>query len=167
MSSRSTRSDANAARSEKQKAAVHVSLLVKVLAFDNDAMTVDVQPLNKILIDGEYVNDTPLLGLPVACISSGDYIIRPWYKRGDIGMVIILDGDSDNALQTGDEAEPNTERNHALEDGVFLGGICTAGNAPQGLPDNALVLAAGGSYIALGANGITISGNVTINGTVY
>ncbi|MFQ8759036.1 MAG: hypothetical protein ACLSAF_05905 [Intestinimonas sp.] len=97
-------------------------------------MTVDVQPLVKEAIDGSYASAAPILGLHIACLCVGDYVIRPWYKRGDVGWVIVADFDSDAALQTGREAEPNTRRNHAPEDSLFLGGVCPAGRAPQGLP---------------------------------
>lgn len=93
-------------------------------------------------------------------------MIRPWYKRGDVGWVIVADFDSDAALQTGREAEPNTRRNHAPEDSLFLGGVCPAGKVPQGLPGDALVLAAGSVYLAVSKTGITIHGDVTISGTL-
>lgn len=166
MSYGSKQSDLRAAQSEKDRAAVRVSMIVKVLAFHSDAMTVDVQPLTKEKIDGQYASAAPLMGLRVACICAGDYVIRPWYKRGDVGLVIVGDSDADAVLQTGAEAEPNTARNHAPEDGVFIGGICPAGKAPSGLPADALVLAAGATYIAIKAGGVSIMGNVEITGDV-
>ena len=112
----SKRSDLRAAQSEKDREAVRVSMPVQVLAFYPDTMTVDVQPLVKEAIDGSYASAAPILGLHIACLCVGDYVIRPWYKRGDVGWVIVADFDSDAALQTGREAEPNTRRNHAPED---------------------------------------------------
>jgi hypothetical protein len=166
MSFSRKQSDLRAAQSEKDRAAVHVAMLVKVLAFYADTMTVDVQPLNKEKIDGQYASAAPLMGLRVACMCAGDYVIRPWYKRGDIGVVIVMDTDTDAALKTGAEAEPNTERNHAPEDGIFVGGVCPAGAVPAGLPADALVLAAGGTYIAIQPTGVTIVGDVTIAGSL-
>ena len=106
----SKRSDLRAAQSEKDREAVRVSMPVQVLAFYPDTMTVDVQPLVKEAIDGSYASAAPILGLHIACLCVGDYVIRPWYKRGDVGWVIVADFDSDAALQTGREAEPNTRR---------------------------------------------------------
>lgn len=160
----SKRSDLRAAQSEKDREAVRVSMPVQVLAFYPESMTVDVQPLVKEVIDGQYVSATPLMGLRVACLCAADYVIRPWYKKGDTGWVVVADFDSDIVLQTGAEAEPNTRRNHAPEDSLFIGGVCPAGKAPKGLPDNALVLAAGSTYIAVHAQGVDIVGNVTITG---
>ena len=113
----SKRSDLRAAQSEKDREAVRVSMPVQVLAFYPDTMTVDVQPLVKEAIDGSYASAAPILGLHIACLCVGDYVIRPWYKRGDVGWVIVADFDSDAALQTGREAEPNTRRNHAPQAG--------------------------------------------------
>lgn len=164
MSFGSKQSDLRAAQSEKDRAAVRVSMPVQVLAFYPESMTVDVQPLIKESIDGQYASAAPLMGLRVACLCAGGYVIRPWYKRGDIGWVIVSDYDTDTVMQTGAEAEPNTERNHAPEDSLFIGGVCPVGMAPKGLPDNALVLASGGVYMAINNEGIKIKGNVTISG---
>ena len=113
MSYGSRQSDLRAAESEKNRAGVRVSMPVKVLAFYPDKMTVDVQPLVKESIDGQYASAAPLMGLRVACLCAGEFTIRPWYKRGDVGWVIVSDFDADAVLQTGAEAEPNTARNHA------------------------------------------------------
>ena len=124
MSYGSKQSDLRAAESEKNRAGVRVSMPVKVLAFYPDKMTVDVQPLVKESIAGQYDSAAPLMGLRVACLCAGEFTIRPWYKRGDVGWVIVSDFDADAVLQTGAEAEPNTARNHAPEDGLFVGGVC-------------------------------------------
>ena len=166
MSFGSRQSDLRAAQSERDRAAVRVSMPVKVLAFYPDSMTVDVQPLVMEHIDGQYASAAPLMGLRVASLCAGDYVVRPWYKRGDVGWVIVSDSDADAVLQSGQEAEPNTARNHAPEDSLFLGGVCPAGKAPVGLPADALVLAAGATYIAVKAGGISIMGNVEIIGNV-
>ncbi|MFR7743204.1 MAG: Gp138 family membrane-puncturing spike protein [Acutalibacteraceae bacterium] len=131
MSYGSKQSDLRAAESEKNRAGVRVSMPVKVLAFYPDKMTVDVQPLVKESIDGQYASAAPLMGLRVACLCAGEFTIRPWYKRGDVGWVIVSDFDADAVLQTGAEAEPNTARNHAPEDGLFVGGVCPDGRGPD------------------------------------
>lgn len=166
MSFGSKQSDLRAAQSEKDRAAVRVSMPVQVLTFYPDSMTVDVQPLIKERIDGQYASAAPLMGLRVACLCAGEYVVRPWYKRGDIGWVIVSDFDADAVMQSGKEAEPNTERNHAPEDGLFIGGVCPAGTAPKGLPNEALVLAAGGVYVAIKKTGIEIVGDIKITGNI-
>ncbi len=155
-------SDAKAARDEKVARGVRVSLLCKVVSFDPKNMTVDVQPLVKTEIDGKYESQPMLVGIKCGCISMGKFTIRPWYEKGDVGNVIVGDADIDKALEAGDEAEPNTARNHAPEDGIFYGGIGVPGKLPEGLPENALVLAAGGVYLAISEDGIDVKGKLRL-----
>lgn len=168
MSYSRRQSDVRAARSEKDRAAVRVSSVVRVLAFYPASMTVDVQPLVKEQIDGQYASAAPIMGLRVATLCAGEYIIRPWYNRGDIGLVITGDYDADAVFVSGQESEPNTARNHAPEDGIFIGGVCPAGKAPKGLPSDALVLAAGSgsTYLAVKDGKILIKGDVEVEGNV-
>ena len=166
MSYNRKQADVAAAREERLAGSIRVAAVVKVLKFNPAQMTVDVQPLNKRQIDGQYASASPLMGVPVASICCGKYTIRPWYERGDVGTVIFCDADIDTALATGEEAEPNTQRSHAPEDGVFIGGLATGNTVPSGLPDNALILAAGSTYIAVTDGGVAVGGNLTVNGTL-
>lgn len=50
--------------------------------------------------------------------------------------------------------------------GCSSAGVCPDGKAPTGLPGNAVVVAAGGTYIAVSADGVKINGNVTVTGTL-
>ena len=114
-------------------------------------------------IDGVMANQPQLTGVPVAALSMGDFTIRPWYQKGDVGLIVICDKDIDTALD-GEIAEPATDRNHDITDAIFVGGIAKGGKAPSGLPSNALVLAAGGTYIAVKPDGIEINGTLKLNG---
>lgn len=90
----------------------------------------------------------------------------PWYKRGDVGWVIVSDFDADAVLQTGAEAEPNTARNHAPGGRAVRRWRLPGRKGPDRLPGNAVVVAAGGTYIAVSADGVKINGNVTVTGTL-
>ena len=128
-----------------------VAAVVSVTAFDPAKMTVDVQPLSKHLQNGKYESQPPILSIPVACTRSGGFIIRPWIKAGD-----------------GKEAQPLTERNHATTDAVFIGGIVAGSYTVQGLPSEALVLAAddGSVYVAVTKGGVQIKGDVHVEGQI-
>ena len=76
MSYGSRQSDLHAAESEKNRAGVRVSMPVKVLAFYPDKMTVDVQPLVKESIDGQYASAAPLMGLRAACVRASSRSAR-------------------------------------------------------------------------------------------
>ena len=111
-----------------------VAAVVSVTAFDPAKMTVDVQPLSKHLQNGKYESQPPILSIPVACTRSGGFIIRPWIKAGDVGVVLYLDHDMDSTVSGAKEAQPLTERNHATTDAVFVGGIVAGSYTTQGLP---------------------------------
>lgn len=148
---------------------IHVAALVKVKSFDKSKMTVEVQPLAKSLEGGKYTSQPPILSVPVAVTKIGGFIIRPWIKAGDIGVVVYPDHDMDSALAGGKETEPNTQRNHSPSDAVFIGGVVSGSyTVPGSIPDEALVLATedGSKYIALKKDGIEIKGDVTIKGDV-
>ena len=151
--------DNKSAREERLAANLRVAELVKVVRFDAQTMTIDAQPLVQTNIDGVMANQPQLTGVPVAALSMGDFTIRPWYQKGDVGLIVICDKDIDTALD-GEIAEPATDRNHDITDAIFVGGIAKGGKAPS----NALVLAAGGTYIAVKPDGIEINGTLKLNG---
>lgn len=145
-----------------------VAAVVSVTAFDPAKMTVDVQPLSKHLQNGKYESQPPILSIPVACTRSGGFIIRPWIKAGDVGVVVYLDHDMDSTVSGGKEAKPLTERNHATTDAVFIGGIVAGDYSVQGLPSESLVLSTedGGVYVAVTKGGVQIKGDVRVDGKI-
>jgi len=154
------------AQDKKNREAVNVAALVRVVSFNPKAMTVTVQPLSKYLEGGTYKSQPPILDVPVTLTKSGGFIIRPWIKAGDVGLVVYVDHDIDRAVATGDEGEPNTERNHSTSDAVFVGAIVPGKNPVIGLPDEAVVLSTEGgeTYIAVMKDKVQIVGNVEIKG---
>ena len=121
----------------KLRESICVAATVKVLAFDPAKMTVNVQPLSKHLEHGNYESQPPILRVPVMCMKTGGFIVRPWINAGDVGLVVYLDH--------------VTERNHSTSDAVFIGGIVSGNYSASNLPANALVLASegGGSFIEI------------------
>ena len=90
--------DNKSAREEKLAGNLRVAELVKVVRFDAQTMTIDAQPLVQTNIDGVMANQPQLTGVPVAALSMGDFTIRPWYQKGDVGLIVICDKDIDTAL---------------------------------------------------------------------
>ena len=154
------------AKKQADAAGLCVADVVKVLAFDEAALTVDVQPITRYPDEDTFQTKPPVLAVPVATIYGGGFVIRPVYKAGDIGVVVYLDRDSDAVIAGGAEADPNTERLHSGDDAVFVGGIRTGGNSISGLPAGSLSLGTsdGGVYLSISPSGIDIKGNVTITG---
>ena len=117
------------AKKQADAAVLCVADVVKVLAFDEAALTVDVQPITRYPDEDTFQTKPPVLAVPVATIYGGGFVIRPVYKAGDIGVVVYLDRDSDAVIAGGAEADPNTERLHSGDDAVFVGGIRTGGSS--------------------------------------
>lgn len=147
---------------KKLAAGVHVGALCRVEKFDSAAMTVDVQPLSKALDAAVYRTQPPVLGVPVALIRGAGFVTRPWYKAGDVGVILYIDHDIDRIVASGEESQPNTERNHSGDDAVFVGAFVPATNPVKGLPDEALVMGTdtGSLYIAIKKDVIEIKGDI-------
>lgn len=147
---------------------IHVGALCRVETFDPAAMKVDVQPLSKMLDAGTYRTPPQVLGVPVALIRGGGFVLRPWYVKGDVGVLLYIDHDIDRIAEAGQECQPNTERNHSGDDAIFVGAFVPASNKLSGLPEEALVMATdGGSlYIAIKKDIIEVKGNVKITGNI-
>lgn len=146
-----------------------VAATAKVISFDPEKMTVNVQPLSKHLENGQYESQPPILQVPVVGTRSGGFITRPWFNAGDVGIVLYLDHDIDSTVSGGREAEPLTTRNHAPSDAVFLGGIVSGfSKSSKELPSESLVLCSetGTAYLAVTETGIEIAGNVVVKGNV-
>lgn len=151
-----------------QAAGLHVGALCRVERFDPAGMTVDVQPLSRALDAGVYRTPPPVLGVPVALVRGGGFVLRPWYAPGDTGVIVYMDHDIDRIVEAGQESQPNTERSHASEDAVFIGAFVPANNKLSGLPDDALVLATdgGGLFLAMKRDEIEIKGNIRLTGNI-
>lgn len=154
------------AKDQASAAAVCVADLVKVVAFDEGAMTVDVQPLTRYPDEDTFQTKPQVLSVPVGMVYGGGWVFRPIYKAGDIGYVLYLDRDSDAVIAGGAEADPNTERLHSGDDAVFVGGVRTGSNQISGLPSGTLCMGTvdGSVYLSMTKTGIDIKGNVTITG---
>ena len=153
---------------QKKKAAeaINVAQIVKVTAYDGAKQTVDVQPISKRLEQGTYQSQPPILGVPIVCDRGGGFAKKVAYKAGDIGLVVFCDHDIDNAVSSGTEGEPNTERNHSATDAIFIGGILP-GSASNSLPDGYAIGTEGGSiYLVVKENGIEVLGDTKVTGDI-
>lgn len=153
---------------QKLAESICVAATVKVIAFDKEKMTVNVQPLSKHLEHGSFESQPPILQVPVACTRTGGFIFRPWIKVGDVGLVVYLDHDLDSTVTGGKETDPLTERNHATSDAVFIGGIVSGGYTVNGLPDESHAIATedGSVYIAVMKGKIVVQGDLQVNGKI-
>lgn len=156
------------ARQNDIKKQVHVGAIVKVEKFDEQKMTVDVQPLSKWENDGNMETPPQVLSVPVMCFCGGGFLIHPWYESGDVGVIVYIDHDIDKSMQSGDIIEPNTGRQHSTEDAVFVGGLVSGKTTVSGVPKGAVTISTidGAKYISLSKDKISIKGDVEIDGNV-
>ncbi len=140
-----------------------VAAIAQVIAFDPEKMTVNVQPMSKSLQNGKYESQPPILKVPIVCMRCGGFILRPWIKVGDTGLVVYLDHDMDSTVTSGKEAKPLTERNHATSDAVFVGGIVSGSYSVKGLPDESHVMAKddGSIFVAVTPDKVVIKNQST------
>lgn len=155
------------AEQRTEREAICVAALVEVAAFDKEKMTVDVHPLSKRIQDGKYESQPPVLGVPIADCIGQETIKRPMYKKGDIGVVVYMDHDTDNIVKKGGESNPNTERSHSADDAVFFGGIRTGKTVIGPLPDGYAIARLDGSmYLVLTEQDFQVKGDIKIEGNV-
>jgi len=119
------------------KRSVKVAELAQVIEFYPDAMRADVKPLVKYPDGNNYLSCPPILSVPVLCTfgSDGTPYCAEW-RKGDIGLIVYLDRDSDGVLISGGESAPNTERVHSGDDAVLIGGVPTGRTGSTGGNNN-------------------------------
>ncbi len=154
-----------------QKKSICVAELVQVAVFYPDDMTVDVVPMVKEKQQDSYIEKSPLLKIPVMLLGSLDIPVRPWYQAGDVGLVVYLDQDSDNVLDSGSISEPQTLGYHTGEHGIFIGTILSGGrvlNMPEKPDEKAISAGMTEHYISVTEDEISIrtSKEVKIKGKV-
>ncbi len=152
------------AAQRKMAEEIHVADMVEVMEFYPEDMTVDVKPLVMAVREDGFASRPPVLKVPAATLGSGEFFIRPWYRPGDVGVILYLDYDSDNALASGLESEPLTTGCHSGRDGVFIGGLLCGCSPAEGLPEETVVIGAGENYMAFGKEGITVHGKMVVDG---
>lgn len=163
MSGFSQRHSYEQAQNKALAASIHVGALVRVISFDSANMTVSVRPV----VQTGDTTGSQILGVPVAGTRGGGFVFRPYYKPGDLGVVLYLDHDMDEVMATGGDAVSNTERNHSDNDAVFIGGIVAGGWAAPDMPEGIILSTEDGStFIAVTSSGIQVKGNLNVDGDI-
>lgn len=110
MASQNKKRSYEDAKKQAEAAGLCVADIVKVISFDEAAMTVDVQPLTRYPDEDTYQTKPQILSVPVGIIYGGGFVVRPVYSAGDIGFVVYLDRDSDATIA---EAQRRTQTPNA------------------------------------------------------
>ncbi len=133
--------------------------------------TVDVQPvINMVDGVGNITPHTTIFGIPVHRYQGGGnaFICDP--QPGDLGLMVVSDRDmSALKAQPGSNAPPGSRRQHNLSDGVYYGVILGGGNPTQAVQftdTGVRVYDKNGTVLQMDANGVTITGNLRVSGTI-
>lgn len=122
------------ARERQQREGMNVGRLCKVTAFDEKKGTVDVQPLEKRLVNGRYEQRPPILSVPISNTGGGKFSFSRQYSAGDTVMIAYTDSDIDIGMRKGSDFDPNTPRSHQGTDAVMLGQVNAGGGPASTLP---------------------------------
>ena len=94
---------------------LHCALPGKVLSFDAETQTAEIQPAVKL----GSLTYPPLSGVPV--FMPVPFEVNP----GDACLVVFADIDIDSWLETGEASVPKSARRHSLSDGFAFVGFRT------------------------------------------
>ena len=98
---------------------LHCALPGKILSFDSETQTAEIQPAVKL----GSLTYPPLSGVPV--FMPVPFEVNP----GDACLVIFADIDIDAWLSSGEAEEPLSARQHSLSDGFAFIGFKTGGES--------------------------------------
>lgn len=144
-----------------------------VQSFDDVEGTVTVQPaIQERLIDDSgnvsMANLPLLLDVPVCFIGGGGYTMTFPIQKGDECLVIFGDQCIDSWWSNGGVQAPIEQRRHDLSDGFAIVGLRSQPRRLNNYSTTSTQIRSddGSQYIELSPSGISIKGNVTIQGTL-
>lgn len=152
---------------------LRVSLVCRVVSFNEDDQTVTVQPVIREKININLVpTDTDMIQLskvPVLLPGGGNFVVTFPIQPGDECLVIFHDNCMNSWWQNGSNANQNQEdpdlRRHDLSDGFALFGPNSLPNVISNYSTNAIQLRTldGTVVVEIGDNEVTIKApNVTV-----
>ncbi|GHU78300.1 hypothetical protein AGMMS49992_28640 [Clostridia bacterium] len=119
---------------QKQRKLLNGNGLAKIIKFDEKKGTVDIQPIEKRLVDGKYEPRPPILDVPISNTTGGGFTFSRQYKKGEILSFACADHDIDIGMNKADDYDPNTQRSHQGSDAFMIGHVNPFGNTASRLP---------------------------------
>lgn len=155
---------------------ISTAKIVKVLAVDTAAKTVDVRPMVN-QVDGDN-NATPhgkIYGVPYNGWQYGKNAITADPAVDDMGVMLCADRDISAVKSAKDFAPPGSSRQYDFADGIYLGGLLTTEDPEQFIKftDDGIEMQAKGSHtlkstVADGwtVDKLTVTGNLQLAGDI-
>lgn len=147
---------------------IHTALPGKIVSFDSVKCVATVQPLGRyVMSDGKSLEYPAITEAPVVfpfSQSAGAGIGFP-VKAGDGCLIILSEVELD---QWRSEAKSEGSLRFDLTNAIAIPGLLRSGGVAvvKACAMNAVVVSAGGSEIVVSGSGITISGNLTVQGNI-
>lgn len=128
----------------------------KIKAFDASTQTADIE------IDGY----PQISGVPVSFICGANFSIQVPVQAGDSCIVLFCDGDLDNWVNGDGYIPAFSQDKHGLNGAIALLGITNLLTKVENYITSGIRIKYKGSELELNDSGITIKGNVTVEGDV-
>lgn len=125
---------------KKMMQGVDDMLPAQVIAYDRQSNRATVKPLVKVVAtNGQSVSRAQIASVPVFQIGGGGFLLNFNLKAGDLGWIKASDRDTSLFLQGYSEQQPNTNRMHSFEDGLFFPHVMTGYTIDGEDADNAVL----------------------------
>lgn len=145
---------------------MHTALPGEITAFDPGTCMASVQPKAKFKKPNGETMDFPVIsGVPVVFPQSEGVTIAWPIKAGD-GCLVVFSESALDYWMYGQETD--TVLKFDLSNAIAIPGLKAAGNPAMATAcaENAVVVNAGGTTLKVKPDGVTIDGNLTVNGKI-
>jgi hypothetical protein len=151
---------------EKKISEMHTAMPASIVSFNPATGLATVRPVIKYKTsDGRKIDYPDVSNVPVVIPQVSGCVIAFPVKPGDGCLLIVAEQSNDYWLYG---QETDTDLKYDLSNAIAIVGLLRAASPylATACANNELVLANGGSVVSLGSGGITISGNLTVTGTI-
>jgi len=148
---------------------IHTCLPGKIVSFDTDTQIAEIQPLIKRKFIDDDTRDLPVcINCPVMFPRAGGFVITFPVTVGDECLIAFSERALDTWMQSGGTQPPLDTRTHSLSDAVAILGLYSQPNKLGAFHSTGIEIKndAGTTYFRLDDSGITIKGNVDIDGNL-
>lgn len=150
----------------------------RILEFDKTTQTCTVEIMQIKQFNEEFFIPAPITQVPLIILGAGGGHITMPNPEGTICLLLFLDRNIDNFMETGEQYVPETSRMHDFTDAIALTTFTTLANPIQNYDENAITILNDGlieevqkiSYIKIYPNLIQIQAadgaNIVLNDKV-
>lgn len=146
---------------------IHTAVPATIRSYNPDSGLASVQPAAKYRKpNGRSIEYPVISGVPVMFPKSGDVSIAFPVKPGDGCLLVFAEKPLDYWLYGKDT---DTDLDFDLSSAIAIPGLSSSGNpaAKRACAENTVVLQAGETTLVVTPGGITVDGDLTVNGRIH